>query len=325
MRLGRENSAEASATAAAAARKSSAKSVHAAPGPKRDVWDNPILWRELCTWAYGRKVIFIKVAYLLMAAAAAYAVYRMIFSPNGLDKSSATSILAPLSAISLFLINALSVTALTNERDGRAIDLLLVTDLRPSEFVFGKLWGAIYNTREMVLAPPAVAAYIWAQGAVSGENAVLLIGGYLVLAFFSAVLGLHCGMTYLGSRSAILVSLGVLFFLFVGVAVCMQVIGLVPRVVSSADAAVFAVADWRLCRPVCVVGHPQPESGDRHGVIDYAISHLLGAGQFPARHHAGRVSSNRGQLSLLHRSSPGAGSVRIRCGHRPDLGRRLTN
>ena len=36
----------------------------------RRVWDNPILWREAVTWAYGRKILFIRGAYWLLAACA---------------------------------------------------------------------------------------------------------------------------------------------------------------------------------------------------------------------------------------------------------------
>ncbi len=37
--------------------------------PPRRIWETPILWREICTRAYGRKMILIKVAYALLAAA----------------------------------------------------------------------------------------------------------------------------------------------------------------------------------------------------------------------------------------------------------------
>ncbi len=37
----------------------------------RPVWDYPIIWREMRTWAYGRKVVFVRMAYLLLAAAVA--------------------------------------------------------------------------------------------------------------------------------------------------------------------------------------------------------------------------------------------------------------
>ena len=45
----------------------------------------------------------------------------------------------PLFVLSLMLINAQGVTSLTNERDAKALDLLLVTDVSAKEFVFGKL------------------------------------------------------------------------------------------------------------------------------------------------------------------------------------------
>ena len=35
-----------------------------ARSPRR-VWNNPILWREICTWAYGRKIVIIRVAFLM--------------------------------------------------------------------------------------------------------------------------------------------------------------------------------------------------------------------------------------------------------------------
>ena len=61
--------------------------------------------------------------------------------------------MVPLLLLSLVLVNAQAVTSLTSERDARALDLLLVTDLTPKEIVFGKLGGVFYNTKEMVLLP----------------------------------------------------------------------------------------------------------------------------------------------------------------------------
>src|SRR5438132_708919 len=41
---------------------------HAAPGALRKVWSNPILWREMCTRAYGRRPLLVKVAYFIVLA-----------------------------------------------------------------------------------------------------------------------------------------------------------------------------------------------------------------------------------------------------------------
>ncbi len=121
------------------------------------------------------------------------------------------------------LVNAQAVTSLTSERDARALDLLLVTDLTPKEIVFGKLGGVFYNTKEMVLLPMLLCVGICVGGGLSFENLLYLLGGLAVLYAFAAMLGLHAGMTYANSGVAVATSLGTLFFLFLGVGVCMRI------------------------------------------------------------------------------------------------------
>jgi ABC-type Na+ efflux pump permease subunit len=195
----------------------------------RRVWDNPILWREMCTWAYGRKILFIRLAYWLLAACVAFAIFSLVQSGAATRVSSEATItipatarpMAPFLLVSLVMLNALAVTSITNERDGRALDLLRVTDISPKEFLFGKLFGVLYVTLDVVLIPIALSVYIWYSGGLTTENLLYLIAGMAVLNVFVTVLGLHCGMSYAGSRQAIAVSLGTVFFLFLGVVTSM--------------------------------------------------------------------------------------------------------
>ncbi|HEY5314961.1 MAG TPA: hypothetical protein VIK18_20685, partial [Pirellulales bacterium] len=90
-------------------------------------------------------------------------------------------------------------------------------------FIGGKLAGVLYNTKEMVLLPIALCGYLWWLGDLSGENLAYLLGGWLAVLAFAAVLGLHAGMSHGNSRMAIGVSLGTLFFLVIGVATCMRI------------------------------------------------------------------------------------------------------
>ncbi len=189
----------------------------------RQVWDNPILWREVRTWAYGRRMLLIRLTYLLLFAASAVGVYRALQAPGEPSKAILALPLVPLFVLSLVLVNVQSVTSLTSERDVKALDLLLVTDLTPREFIFGKLAGALYNTKEMVLLPMLLAGYLAVERAVIVENLVYLMGGWLVMVAFVAMLGLHCGMNYASSRLAIAISVGTVFFLFIGVATCMRI------------------------------------------------------------------------------------------------------
>ena len=47
--------------------------------------------------------------------------------------------------------------------------------------------------------------------------------GMAVMNAFAAMLGLHAGMTYANSRTAIATSIGTLLFLFLGIATCMRI------------------------------------------------------------------------------------------------------
>jgi len=199
-------------------------------GTSRPVWDNPILWREVCTWAYGRKVLIIRITYLLLFAMAWAALHWMVRAelaagPRDEFESLLPAATLPLSLfclVSLVVVNALAVTSITNERDGQALDLLLVSDLSPREFVVGKLGGILWVTKEMVLLPLVLCVYLWWYGVVPFESLLFLLGGLLVMNIFVATLGIHCGMTYANSRSAIGVSLGTVFFLFLGVSACIS-------------------------------------------------------------------------------------------------------
>ncbi len=200
-------------------------------GQARNVWDNPVLWREVCTWAYGRKVILIRVVYVLLALLTLAGVHYSLAQAQYVSSSGAigdiipatAQPLAPFFLLSLVIVNALAVTSITNERDGQAIDLLLVTDISPREFVFGKLWGVLWVTREMVAAPLLIMLYLWFQGGINNENLLFVVGVLIVMNAFVTVLGIHYGMSYSSSRTAILMSLGTVFFLFIGVMTCIAV------------------------------------------------------------------------------------------------------
>jgi len=134
---------------------------HAAPGAVREVWANPILWREMRTLAYGRMPLLVKSAYFLVLALVCYYAIAPMWSSEGAGQFTAAWGLLPVCILSFLLVSAQAVTAITSERDIRALDLLLVTDLSPKEFIFGKLWGILYNTKEYLL-PPLILAGVYA-------------------------------------------------------------------------------------------------------------------------------------------------------------------
>jgi ABC-type transport system involved in multi-copper enzyme maturation permease subunit len=211
---------------------------HAAPGRVRHVEGNPILWREIATRAYGRRPLLVKVAYaavLLLIGFFALAPLIQGRPPVGFEAAYG---LVPIGVLSLLLVAAQATTAITSERDTGALDLLLVTDLTPREFIFGKLGGIGFNTKEYLL-PPLVLAVIYAfYGCLASPPAhhpelkpvmnftslLCILGASTVLLGFAMVLGIHVALRTQNSRLAVIHSLSTVFFLSVGTLVCMALI-----------------------------------------------------------------------------------------------------
>jgi ABC-type Na+ efflux pump permease subunit len=248
---------------------------HAAPGIAREVWSNPILWREIRTRAYGRRPLLVKLAYVLVLGLICYYALAPVWQTGsaaavrgqGVVPAAAQG-LVPVAVLSLLLVSAQAVTAITSERDGGALDLLLVTDLTPKEFIFGKLWGILYNTKEYLMPPLILAAvYAWlgmmgtppaqhhqqeafknreaTPGQETGtdaedaykayaayknrESLICVAGATLVLLAFAMVLGLHVALRVQNSRLAITNTLSTIFFLSIGTLVCIFLIGINTR------------------------------------------------------------------------------------------------
>ena len=201
---------------------------HAAPGKVRNVWANPILWREIATRAHGRRPLLIKVAYLLVVGFVGY----FALADRQPGEWAAAKRLVPLGIISLMVVSIQAVTSITNERDLGALDLLLVTDLTPKEFIFGKLFGILYNTWEYLAIPLVVAGIyagwgLLASPPVFGKNleAFICVAAAIIILFaFTMTLGIHVALGTQNSRLAWINTLGTVFFLSVGTLVCIYLI-----------------------------------------------------------------------------------------------------
>ncbi len=211
---------------------------HAAPGHTRRVQGNPIFWREVFTRAYGRKPILIKLAYAFALSLICFAALRPLFLDQEKAVFFAAYGLIPVTVLSLLLIAAQAATSITSERDTGALDLLLVTDLSPQEFIFGKLGGILWNTKEYIVPPFLLAALYGYYGFLATPPAnqqqlapmmnltsfICLIAGFAVLQSFAMVLGIHVALRNQNSRLAILNTLGTIFFLTAGTLITISLI-----------------------------------------------------------------------------------------------------
>jgi ABC-type transport system involved in multi-copper enzyme maturation permease subunit len=214
---------------------------HAAPGAIRRVWANPILWREIRTRAYGHRPLIVKLGYCVVVGLIAYAALTPILAGQRAAFAAGYGML-PVTVLSLLLLAAQATTAITSERDGRSLGLLLVTDLSPKEFIFGKIGGILYNTKEFLVPPLILAGLyawwgvlatppanaLWRGPEMNTVNFAAVSGGLLVVFAFVLALGLHVALRNVNSRQAISHALGTVFFLSVGTMICIYLILINP-------------------------------------------------------------------------------------------------
>jgi hypothetical protein len=205
------------------------------------VWANPVIWREICTRAYGHRPLLVKLAYFVVLALICYAALSGVLNGPRVPYAAGYGLI-PVTVLSLLLVAAQAVAAITAERDGRTLDLLLVTDLSPKEFIFGKIGGILYNTKEYLLPPLILAGVYAVYGLLATPprnqpdellarnmtSLAAVLGALVILLAFVLILGIHVALRMVNSRQAIANTLGTVFFLSVGTLVSIYLILINP-------------------------------------------------------------------------------------------------
>ena len=201
-----------------------------------------------------------------------------------------------------------------------------MTDLSPKEIVFGKLGGAFYNAKEMILLPIVLCVYLWFVDAISTENLFFLLGGIAVMNAFAAMLGLHAGMTYANSRTAIATSIGTLLFLFLGVATCMRIMLAFSNSFDYQFTTFLGFIAGGSVGLYVALELANPIDGDRLGVAARAVrNHSSRSRAFCSATMARSFLLSVLHLRIRHLGDAGAGDLRVRRRDRAhDRARRMT-
>jgi ABC-type Na+ efflux pump permease subunit len=160
------------------------------------------------------------ILFFLMCSWSLWSVVQEYITPSAVQIAAAV---VPLLFLSLVLVNAQAISSMTSERDGGTFDLLLVSDISPKEFVVGKLVGIFYNMKWCVGLPLLIFFVLYFDRCIDFTPLVFLVVGCTMLFVFVAMIGLHIGMNNENTRTAAAMSLGTVFFLFVGITACIWI------------------------------------------------------------------------------------------------------
>ncbi len=218
---------------------------------------SPILVREMRALLRGRKffvshmLLLTVLAGVLLIAATTAAAGDEKGDPAQIGQILYWAFFFGLSVVIIFLVPAFSCTAITTEREGKTLDLLLTTTIRPWEIVWGKLLSALtVILLFMASALPLVTVCFLFGGISPWDLAVLymlVLFGTLVVSSVSLSVSAHCQE----SKSSVVISYVLTLIIVVGMVVVYWAIadalfgsGAGGRG-ASAFSAVFTGYDWR--------------------------------------------------------------------------------
>lgn len=218
---------------------------------------SPILVREMRALLRGRKffvshmLLLTVLAGVLLIAATTAAAGSENEDPAHVGRVLYWAFFVGLSVVIIFLVPAFSCTAITTEREGKTLDLLLTTTIRPWEVIWGKLLSAMtVILLFMASALPLVTVCFLFGGVSPWDLAVLymlVLFGTLVVSSVSLSVSAHCQE----SKSSVVISYVLTLIIVVGmVAVYVAIAGALfgsgtGGRGASAFSAVFTGYDWR--------------------------------------------------------------------------------
>ncbi len=199
----------------------------------RNVWRNPVAWREAVTRASAASQSLMRYLFVLGGLTAAVVLWLCYLTGwYGVTAAEARDGLTALVLIEfvmmLLLATNTAATSITREREANTMELLLTTPLTSHYIIRGKLRGLVSFTVPMILVPWLSVAMFAVADVIMGsavpvvypEAAIELPALMLVYSAFACVVGLQTSLKSRRTVQAVVASVGILVVFGFGVGMC---------------------------------------------------------------------------------------------------------
>ena len=190
--------------------------------PPRNVWSNPVAWREAKTRAASGGWLRWLLALAGLVAALVLLFQHLVGDLSPAEASKYLSLLVVIQfAITLLIATNAAATAMTKEKDTKAMDLLLTTMLTSRYILWGKLRGLVSFALPVIVGPVLALVLFGIYGMFSKqqppavfmeaclETAALMI----VYCALACVMGLQISLSARKSMTAVMYSVALLIVL----------------------------------------------------------------------------------------------------------------
>lgn len=185
--------------------------------PPRNVWNNPVAWREAKTRASGGRLVRL---FIIAGGFAGPLVVFLYHWRGTLGQFQVPEWLAALIIIqfvlALIIATNTAATSMTKEKESKTIDLLLTTTLTSKYILWGKLRGLVSFAMPLIAGPVIILIIFGVYGLTQDQSppivwvevAVELSLLMLIYAAAACVLGLYVSLNSRKTVTAVMYSVG---------------------------------------------------------------------------------------------------------------------
>lgn len=106
----------------------------------------------------------------------------------------------------IFIMPAITAGSISGERERQTLELMLTTQMTPTEIVFGKLAASLSTMFLMIISSFPIVAMVFVYGGVTVRDIGMLLLCYVVAALFVGSMGLCCSALFRKSTLSTVIS-----------------------------------------------------------------------------------------------------------------------
>ncbi|MBU3134817.1 ABC transporter permease [Clostridium gasigenes] len=184
---------------------------------------NPVLRNESKLAARTPKftiLLFIYIAILSAGVLVFYNLYSETFYANGLDLQSSVMLYFGMAigqaVLLMFIVPALTSTAICSEREKQTLDMLLSSKLTPFQIIIGKLSSSSIKVIMLIICTMPIYVICGLTGGIRISNIIQLIMFFAVTTIFVGSIGVFISTYTKTSKVATALTYAIVLFIFIG-------------------------------------------------------------------------------------------------------------
>ncbi|MBC7329073.1 ABC transporter permease subunit [bacterium] len=182
-------------------------------------FNNPVLTREMRARAKGKRSFLVHILFLTFFLFVFLPIYYFVLkseTPWSENSTAFAGLLFSLLGFVSIVSPAFSSGSITGEREQKTLAFLLVSPLKPSSVIFGKVLSSFLFSALLLATTLPLFFLAFTVGGIEGKQFLLSFIIILISSLFFSALALFFSSVSRRTASAIAITYGIILFLLIG-------------------------------------------------------------------------------------------------------------